>query len=47
MKRSSGYFGTFSQPEGSRKKGRTKLMWLESVLKDVDIEDRVMVEEST
>jgi hypothetical protein len=35
MKRSLGYFGTFSQPEGSRKKGTPKLMWLESVLKDV------------
>jgi hypothetical protein len=25
---------TFSQPEGFRKKGRNKLRWLESVLKD-------------
>jgi hypothetical protein len=28
---------TFSQPEGSRKKGRTKLRWLDSVLKDVKL----------
>jgi hypothetical protein len=30
---------TFSQPEGSRKKGRPrpKLMWLDSVLKDVKL----------
>jgi hypothetical protein len=28
---------TFSQPEGSRKKGRPKLRWLNSVLKDVKL----------
>jgi hypothetical protein len=28
---------TFSQPEGSRKKGRLKLRWLDSVLKDVKL----------
>jgi hypothetical protein len=28
---------TFSQPEGSRKKGRSKLRWLDSVLKDVKL----------
>jgi hypothetical protein len=27
----------FSQPEGSRKKGRLKLRWLDSVLKDVKL----------
>jgi hypothetical protein len=27
---------TFSQPEGSRKKGRPKLRWLDSLLKDVN-----------
>jgi hypothetical protein len=28
---------TFSQPEGSRKKGRSKLRWLDSVLIDVNL----------
>jgi hypothetical protein len=28
---------TFSQPEGSRKRGRLKLRWLDSVLKDVKL----------
>jgi hypothetical protein len=28
---------TFSQPEGSRKKRRPKLRWLDSVLKDVKL----------
>jgi hypothetical protein len=28
---------TFSQPEGFRKKGRPKLRWLGSVLKDVKL----------
>jgi hypothetical protein len=28
---------TFSQPEGSRKKGRNKLRWLDIVLKDVKL----------
>jgi hypothetical protein len=28
---------TFSQPEGSRKKGRPTLRWLHSVLKDVKL----------
>jgi hypothetical protein len=28
---------TFSQPEGSRKKGRPILMWLDSVSKDVKL----------
>jgi hypothetical protein len=28
---------TFSQTEGSRKKGKTKLRWLDSVLKDVKL----------
>jgi hypothetical protein len=28
---------TFSQPEGSRKKGRPKLRWPDSVLKDLKI----------
>jgi hypothetical protein len=28
---------TFSQPEGSQKKGRPKLKWLDSVLKDVNL----------
>jgi hypothetical protein len=28
---------TFSQPEGSQKKGRPKLRWLDSVLKDVKL----------
>jgi hypothetical protein len=28
---------SFSQREGSRKKGRTKLRWLDSVLKDVKL----------
>jgi hypothetical protein len=28
---------TFSQPEGSRRKGRHKLRWLDSVLKDVKL----------
>jgi hypothetical protein len=28
---------TFSQPEGSKKKGRPKLQWLDSVLKDLKI----------
>jgi hypothetical protein len=28
---------TFSQPEGSRKKGRYRLRWLDSVLKDVKL----------
>jgi hypothetical protein len=28
---------TFSQPEGSQKKGRSKLRWLDSVLKDVKL----------
>jgi hypothetical protein len=28
---------TFFQPEGSRKKGRPKLRWLNSVLKDVKL----------
>jgi hypothetical protein len=29
--------GTLSQPEGSREKGRPKLRWLDSVLKDVKL----------
>jgi hypothetical protein len=28
---------TFSQPEGSRKKGRPKLRWLNGVLKDIKL----------
>jgi hypothetical protein len=28
---------TFSQPGGSQKKGRPKLKWLDSVLKDVNL----------
>jgi hypothetical protein len=28
---------TFSQPEGSRTKGRPKLRWLDSILKDVKL----------
>jgi hypothetical protein len=28
---------TFSQPEGSQKKGRPKLRWLDSVLNDVKL----------
>jgi hypothetical protein len=28
---------TFSQPEGSQKKGRHRLRWLDSVLKDVKL----------
>jgi hypothetical protein len=28
---------TFSQPDGSRQKGRPKLRWLHSVLKDLKI----------
>jgi hypothetical protein len=28
---------TFSQPEGSQKKGRPKLRWLDSVVKDVKL----------
>jgi hypothetical protein len=38
---------TFSEPEGSRKKGRPKLRWFDSVSKDLKIEIRGMVEEST
>jgi hypothetical protein len=37
MERNSPCKKITSQPEGSRKKGRPKLRWLDSVLKDVKI----------
>jgi hypothetical protein len=38
---------TFSQPEGSRKKRRPILRWLDSVFKDVKLMKVDIVEEST
>jgi hypothetical protein len=45
--RSARSYLTFSQLEGSRKKGKPKLRWLDDVLQDLKILSDSLVEEGT